>query len=132
MKRLVTLSLALTTALLLGLAPATQPTPPIVARAHGALAILKTTTYQHVTDIDESTGEFACDCSGLISWLLRKELPEHYKSVTFEKKWRHPRAIEYCDMFRAAPTDARPGQLWQRIDRLTDARPGDIWAWRKD
>jgi hypothetical protein len=122
----------LSAGLLAAAAPATQPSSPIPARAHRVLATLRTTTYQHVTDIDEATGEYNCDCSGLVSWLLRKELPAHYKAVSFPAKYKHPRAVEFRDAFAAAPADPKPGDLWQRVDRLPDARPGDIWAWRKD
>jgi len=92
---------------------------------------LKATTYQHVTDIDEATGEYFCDCSGLVSYLLRKEMPEHYKAVPTLAPFRHPRAVEYYEAFRAAPTEAKAGERWQQIERLADARAGDVVAWRK-
>ena len=112
--------------------PTTQPSARLVARAHRMLDTLTESTYSHVTDIDESTGEYHCDCSGLVSWLLRKELPAHYAVVQFPAKFRHPRAIEFCRHFEAAPTEPKPGDLWQRIPTLAQARPGDVLAWRKD
>jgi hypothetical protein len=131
MKRTVPM-LAATLLCLLAAAPATQPASRLLARAHLVLATLKTTHYQHVTDIDEPAGEYNCDCSGLVSWLLKKELPAHYAAIPFPQKYRHPRAIESCRHFESAPTEAKPGQLWQRIARAADAAPGDVLAWHKE
>jgi hypothetical protein len=120
-------------ALLLAAAPpATQPASPLNQRAHRILDNLKQSTYQHPTDIDEPAGKFNCDCSGLVTWLLRKELPDHYKAVPFPKPRARPRAREFHDAFAAAPANPGAKQLWQRVDSLADARPGDLIAWRKD
>ncbi len=113
-------------------APATQPAPAILARAHRILATMKDTVYQHTTDIDESAGEYHCDCSGLVGWILKKELPQHYKAVEFPAKFRRPRACEFEDAFAAAPTSPQPGKLWMKIETVADARPGDLIAWKKD
>jgi hypothetical protein len=132
----VSLSLAIAALFLVAAAPpptfpATRPASPLLARAHRMLANLKDTTYQHVTDIDERTGEYYCDCSGFVSYLIRKELPAHYEAVPFPKPWRHPRAVEFHDAFAAAPAEPTSGQLWQRVTKLVDARPGDVASWRK-
>jgi hypothetical protein len=96
------------------------------------LANLKDTGYQHVTDIDERTGEYYCDCSGLVSYVLRKELRAHYNAIPYPERFKHPRAVEFCKAFEAAPDTPLPGQLWQRVVRMSDLRPGDVAAWRKD
>jgi hypothetical protein len=128
MKRLVLIPLLL----LLGAAPATQPTPPIVARAHQILATVKTSTYQHPTDIDAAAGRYNCDCSGLIDYLLLQDLPSHYRSIPFPKTVKRPRAVEFYEVFNSAPTTPTPGKLWQHIETITDVRIGDLLAWRKD
>lgn len=130
MKRCVVLVFVCIPLLAAGLA-ATRPASPLLGRAYRMLDGLKDTTYQHVTDIDEGTGEYYCDCSGLVSYLLRKEMPEQYKAVPTPKPFRHPRAVEYYEAFRAAAAEAKAGDRWQRVDRLADARPGDVVAWRK-
>jgi hypothetical protein len=130
MKRIV-VALLLCASLVAAAPAATRPASPLLARAYRMLDNLKATTYQHVTDIDEATGEYFCDCSGLVSYLLRKEMPEHYKAVPTPKPFRHPRAVEFYETFTAAPAEPKPGDRWQRIDRLADARPGDVVAWRK-
>jgi hypothetical protein len=118
--------------LLMAAAPATQPSSKLVARAHRVLDTLKSSSYQHVTDIDEAAGEFHCDCSGLVSWLLKKELPAHYAAVPFPQRYKHPRAVEFCRFFENAPPDEKAGAPWRRIAKIADARPGDVIAWRKD
>lgn len=105
---------------------------PVTARAYRILEGQKETLYQHTTEIDEAAGKYYCDCSGLIGWILRKELPEHYKAVPHPAKVKRPRAAEFHDAFAAAPAAAEPGKLWRRIGALADARPGDLIAWRKD
>jgi hypothetical protein len=115
-----------------GAAPATQPTPPIVTRAHQILATMKASSYQHPTDIDASAGRYNCDCSGLIDYLLLQDLPSHYKSIAYPKNVNRPRAVEFYQAFIAAPAQPTTGQLWQHIETITDARAGDLLAWRKD
>jgi hypothetical protein len=118
--------------LLVSAAPATtNPASPLLARAYRILAGLKSTTYQHVTDIDEGTGEYYCDCSGFVSYLLRKEMRAQYAAVPFPAPFRHPRAVEFHDAFAAAPVEAVEGTRWVRVVRLADARAGDVAAWRK-
>jgi hypothetical protein len=112
MKRLVLIPFVL----LLGAAPSTQPTPALVTRARQVLATVKTSTYQHPTDIDASAGRYNCDCSGLIDYLLLQDLPLHYKSIPAPP----------------APAQPTPGQLWQHVETITQARTGDLLAWRKD
>lgn len=117
---------------LVAAAPATQPASPILARAHRILDSIKETSYQHTTDIDESTGEYHCDCSGLVDYLLRKDLPEHYKVIKYSNKMKRPRAVELHDHFAAAPEKPVAGELWQRVLLMKDVQPGDIIAWKKD
>jgi hypothetical protein len=131
MKRLVLIPFVL----LLGAAPSTQPTPALVTRARQVLATVKTSTYQHPTDIDASAGRYNCDCSGLIDYLLLQDLPLHYKSIPFPKSVKRPRAVEFYQAFIAAPpapAQPTPGQLWQHVETITQARTGDLLAWRKD
>src|SRR6476619_3108281 len=121
MKRLLCIPLLL---VLVAAAPATQPASPVVARAHQILSTMKTTLYQHATEIDAASGQYNCDCSGLVSYMLRKELPEHYKAIAYSAKLRHPRAIEFSKSFAAAPAEPKSNDLWQRVERVADARPG--------
>jgi hypothetical protein len=132
MKPRLILLLALSLLFTAGAAPTTQPAPAIVTRAHQVLETMKASTYQHPTDIDSVAGRYNCDCSGLVGWLLRQDLPTHYRSIRFAPKAKRPRAFEFYNAFVAAPTQPAPGQLWQHIPRISDARTGDLLAWKKD
>jgi hypothetical protein len=119
--------------LLIAAAPATQQasSSKLLNRAHHVLDTLKSSSYQHVSDIDEQAGEFHCDCSGFVGWLLRKEMPDQYKAVPFPKITKRPRAVDYYEAFLAAPTEPQSAKPWLRIVKMADAKPGDILAWRK-
>jgi hypothetical protein len=132
MKPRPTLLLALTLLFTVGAAPTTQPASAILSRAHHILETMKASSYQHPTDIDAAAGRYNCDCSGLVGWLLRQDLPAHYRAIRFAPSAKRPRAFEFYKAFAAAPTQPATGALWQQIPRLADARPGDLLAWKKD
>jgi hypothetical protein len=115
----------------LGAAPTTQPVSAVAARARHSLETMKASSYQHVSDIDEGAGEYFCDCSGFVGWVLRKETPEAYRAVKFPKTTKRPRAVDYYEAFLAAPADAKEAKGWVRVERVADAHVGDILAWRK-
>lgn len=117
---------------LIAAAPSNQPSSPLTARAHRMLESMKETSYQHTTKIDEAAGEYHCDCSGLVGYLLRKDLPEHFRAIRFPEKSKRPRAVHFTDHFLSAPTMAEKDTLWLRVERLVDARAGDLIAWKKD
>lgn len=99
---------------------------PVVARARWIMESMTATSYVHSSTIDEKAGIFHTDCSGLVSWVLKKELPAHYKAVTYPSKYKHPRACEYYDAFAAAPKKPEAGKRWQIVKHVADAQPGDL------
>lgn len=114
---------------------------PSVIEAPGAVFasrvehLLETTTetsYQHKTMINETAGAVHCDCSGLIGYVLRNEIPEAYISLRgVEAPWRmRPLAVTYYETFQAARQNSNCG-MWSEITKLMDVVPGDIIAWRK-
>jgi len=110
-----------------------QSTDSVIAtRARKVLESITSTTYVHKTDIDEKAGKFNCDCSGLVGFIVKKELPEHFKVLPVSGSGKRPRAVDFANVFLAASTTPQAGALWQRIDKLADARPGDVMAWKKD
>jgi len=113
-------------------APVAVNESPLITRARKVLETMKVTTYVHTTDIKEDAGEYHCDCSGLITYLLKKELPAHYKAVVFPVKFKHPRASDFTDWFASLPAQVEAGKLWHKVENLTDAKAGDLLAWRKD
>jgi hypothetical protein len=112
---------------------------------------IEKTEYRHRTQIDEVKGEYYCDCSGFVGYVLNRTVGEDGSGALGDGRKR-PLAMHYELFFAKAPTaiDAGRGQAhfapktarnepvpgasarWQRIVRLADARPGDIIAWRHD
>ncbi|TWU30695.1 hypothetical protein [Novipirellula artificiosorum] len=100
-------------------------------RMEGLLARLKSTSYQHTTEIDEGKGVVNCDCSGIVGFVLRQEFPEAYLSLQGkEASWRkRPLSVTFYETFVAACEDGTG--TWKSVDKLMDVLPGDILAWRK-
>lgn len=94
---------------------------------------LKDTNYQSKTVVDHANGVFQCNCSGLISHILRHHFPESYLTVRGDNApWKiRPLAVTFYETFMAAgrKEGAKPG--WEKVPKLMDVKPGDIIAWRK-
>jgi len=108
-----------------------QPSSAIRQEAHRILRNLRSSEYSHTTKIDELTGRYAVDCSGLVTAVLRKAAPRHLAAIALPKGRRRPRAVEFYNAFISAPADKDAKGRWRRIDRLQDVRPGDLIAWRR-
>ncbi len=111
-------------------APQAPPSAVVVREIGRIMANIKHTRYSHPTRVDEARGSYELDCSGLACYLLKRVLPEHYKSVTIPKGQARATAMNFHDYFARASTDTRGRDGWRRIERILDARPGDILAWR--
>jgi hypothetical protein len=104
---------------------------------------MEKTKYQHRTQIDEKTGEYYCDCSGFVGYVLNRTVGKDGTGALGDGRER-PLAMHYEQFFAKAPAKApSPNPLpkgegskdearWQRIERLADARPGDVIAWRHE
>jgi hypothetical protein len=126
----------------------------IHGEANRILESIRTTKYQHRTEIDEKKREYLCDCSGFVGYVLNRSVGADGSGALGDGRKR-PLAMDYEKFFAAAPTKAPspyhlpkgegdkgtlPKRLpkgegfarWQRIERLADARPGDIIAWRHE
>jgi len=112
-------------------APATAPASlnaQVTAEARRILANVKTTSYQHKTQVDEARGAYALDCSGLVCRILRQVAPRQLAAVAIEEDKSRQRAWEFYETFHQADTKPVPG--WRAIRRLCDALPGDVLARR--
>ncbi|MFK7788987.1 MAG: hypothetical protein AB8C95_05750 [Phycisphaeraceae bacterium] len=108
----------------------TTPSEQFGERLTSALEDMKSTKYQHKTEIDEDTKRYRCDCSGLLGYFLRQDHPEAYLALTGElAPWRsRPLTVTYYETFNRVGEDG--DGLWVQIPSLLDAKPGDILAWR--
>ena len=120
-----------------GATPAPSPSPApgtpgaalIAAEAVRELAVLKTSTYDHTTSVNESAGQFNFDCSGFVGYDLSKSLPDALGTLTAATTAR-PLAKDFEAFFAAIPTGGKTGR-WHRVVRAADLVPGDVVAWLK-
>lgn len=87
---------------------------------------LRTTRYQHSTQVDEKMGLFAWDCSGMAAWIVGRASPAARAALASDR----PVARDFYDIIaRAGTTPRRRG--WQRLGSIDAVRPGDVFAWRR-
>lgn len=103
-----------------------------IRRIRELAANLKSTSYQHTTEIDLASGEFKCDCSGFVGFFVRKTFPESHRSLQGEEApWRkRPLAVTFHETIVRSGREKGAG--WTEVQKIFEARPGDIIAWRKD
>lgn len=110
---------------------AAAPTlPPDLVEAQNILRTCTDSLYAHKTAVNEKTGFYHFDCSGLLDYVLKRTDPAAYNLIPFGRHKR-PLAVDFYTTFAtasAAPS-MKPG--WQQIRSLAHARPGDIIAWRR-
>lgn len=109
-----------------GTSAATKPTAgSLPASAGGAAALLgavrwelaamRTTRYQHKTEVDEAGGAFFYDCSGLLDYALGRVLPTSTSTRPLAADIEH-----YLRGGLAAPVGG-----WQALGRVDALQPGD-------
>src|SRR5262245_52845770 len=54
------------------------------------LESIRTTKYQHKTDIDEEKGSYLCDCSGFVSYVLNRTVGKEGGGALGDG-WKRPR-----------------------------------------
>jgi hypothetical protein len=85
------------------------------------------TRYQHDIYIDEATGTYYVDCSGLVSYILGRVAPNHLNLIPMLSGETRLLAQDYFNFFSSLPNETENG--WRQILYLRDARPGDMIAW---
>jgi hypothetical protein len=112
--------------------PANAATKSVHDEAERILGTIQLTAYKHDTDIDEKKGQFYCDCSGFVGYVLNRTVSKDGKKGPFGNGRRRPLAADYERGFEKAPQRPTSGARWQQIARVCDARPGDVIAWRHE
>jgi hypothetical protein len=90
---------------------------------------LQSSKYNHSTVVDERQGRYEFDCSGFVTWVLRRSAPGAYSSMLARSK--RPLARDYYYELARAPVGERSPRGVRRIARIDQAEPGDIVAWLK-
>ncbi len=103
---------------------------PAAARAleeaDGILADVKHTRYEHDTFIDEATGTFNVDCSGLVNFVLEQAVPAAFTTLVQASRPR-PLAEDYVRLVTSPPPAGTAP--WQRVTAASGLVPGDIVSW---
>jgi hypothetical protein len=104
----------------------------VAAMAESIVNTLTQTDYQHVDNIDPSTGVYDCDCNGFAAFILRAVALQNFEEIPIDTQLgsveSRPRAFEYYDFFASLTPQSTGG--WSRVNLLSDAGRGDIVAWR--
>lgn len=102
----------------------------VVQLAKREFETMKTTLYQHKTQVDLAAGDYRYDCVGFVSHALKKAAPQAWASA-FKTiglaKGRIPSPGGYRKFF-AGLTD-KPQVGWEPVLQAAALRPGDVVAW---
>jgi hypothetical protein len=97
----------------------------LLGEAERQLSLMKTSVYQHRTNVDEASGRYNYDCSGFLNYSLKRVLLEAYSELPrFTSK--RPLAQDYHVLFSSQTQNSI---YWERILKATQLKAGDIIAW---
>jgi hypothetical protein len=98
----------------------------LAAEVRRELTAMRSTRYQHTTDVDERTGAYFYDCSGLVDYAAKRAVPADADALPISTSLR-PLAgdIErYLHLGLAHPIDG-----WTSLSRVDALHAGDVIAW---
>jgi len=106
----------------------------LAVEAERILENVKSTEYAHKTEVDEASGTYKLDCSGLVCVALKKVGPDALKLVPRSGTEKRSFAHDFYECFAGAPTPdkARAEATWVKVEKLADARAGDVIAWKNE
>lgn len=90
------------------------------------LSAMRVTHYQHDTQVDEATGRYKYDCSGLLDYALHRVSPDAVRALPVSTSSR-PLAADIERFLHRGLTG--PLDYWQALRHISDLRPGDVIAW---
>jgi hypothetical protein len=99
----------------------------LLAEVQRELAAMRITRYQHTTRVEEATGSYFYDCSGMLDYAAGRVLPDASHALPVSTSVR-PLAgdIErYLHQGLSGPIDG-----WQAVPHVDGLRPGDVVAWQ--
>jgi hypothetical protein len=100
----------------------------LLSEGERELSLMRTSFYQHQTDVDEASGRFNYDCSGFLDYALQKVSPLAYAQLPISKpKSRRPLAQDFYNLFSSRST--KSSSHWQHIRKLNNVHAGDVVAW---
>ena len=99
----------------------------LLNEAQRELATMKSSHYQHHTDVNESKGVFNYDCSGFVDYALQKIAPAAYAEISISKpSSQRPLAQDFYNLFARSTSKT---SHWQQVTKVDRLQAGDIVAW---
>lgn len=91
-----------------------------------------TSYYSTTTYMNESTGTRRTDCTGLMTYILKRKALSGYNLIPISSGASHPLSSDFYNYFISRPTTANPGTSarWRRILKPASLKPGDVIAYR--
>jgi hypothetical protein len=90
------------------------------------LTAMRSTRYQHSTHVDEHTGTYFYDCSGLVDYAARRVIPADADALPTSTSVR-PLAGDIEHHLHEGLVHTVDG--WTAIRTVAELRPGDVIAW---
>jgi hypothetical protein len=99
----------------------------LLNEAQRELSTMKSSHYQHRTDVNESKGIFNYDCSGFVDYALQKVAPAAYAEIPISKpSSQRPLAQDFYNLFARSTSKT---SHWQQITKVDRLQAGDVVAW---
>lgn len=92
---------------------------------------LRDSKYNHATIVDEREGRYEFDCSGFVTWVLRRAAPGAHAALLARSVKQRPLARDYYWELAKAPTGEKTPRGVRRVARIEEAEAGDLVAWLK-
>jgi hypothetical protein len=90
------------------------------------LKAMRVTRYQHTTSVDENSGSYFYDCSGLLDYAVGRVRPADLKPIPHTSVRSLAADIEgYLHRGLTGPIEG-----WQALTRVDALGPGDVVAWQ--
>jgi hypothetical protein len=103
---------------------------PLIAEAQRQFREMKSTGYQHKTEVDGKAQSYRYDCVGFVAYALKQAAPQARASAFQALEiapGRIPSPPKYVAFFQSLTKN--PQQGWQVVNRAKDLMPGDVVAW---
>jgi hypothetical protein len=119
-----------------GMPPTPSPADMRPAAVSGSVALvrevqrelnaMRVTRYQHTTTVDESSGSYFYDCSGLLDYAMGRVRAADLNPIPHTRA--RPLAADIEGYLRRGLTG--PIEGWQPLARVDAMGPGDVVAWQ--
>lgn len=106
-------------------------TGPLYHEAVREFTSMKTTIYQHKTEVDREAGSYKYDCVHFVSYAMRETAPQAWETILREMqiaKGRIPGPTSYQKFFARLLEAPQAG--WEPVRRAAELRPGDVVSWQ--